>query len=173
MADPTPGSPASPDPTPARSVRRRLSRVRRRLLGVRDLEAHLARHGERLTRVTERARQQGERLDRQRDLTTRLEQRLAEVERAAKVRATEHDKLGFQFGAIEERLGGLEQRLADPALVSHPESEEEARHLVDEIRREHEQIRARMQVVAAYEERLRRVEESVATLYTGDPRHLV
>ena len=54
---------------------------------------------------------------------TRLEPRVAQVEPVAKVRATEHDKLGFRFGAIEQRL--------------------------------------------------RRVEESVAELSTGDPRHLV
>ncbi len=32
---------------------------------------------------------------------------------------------------------------------------------------------ARMQVVSAYEERLRRVEESVTELFDGDRRHLV
>ena len=45
--------------------------------------------------------------------------------------------------------------------------------LVDDVRTEHARIRARMQVISAYEERLRRVEESVAELYEGDPRHLV
>ena len=47
------------------------------------------------------------------------------------------------------------------------------RTLLDEVRTEHARIRARMQVVSAYEERLRRVEESVTELFDGDRRHLV
>lgn len=167
-----PGSTAR-TPRPGATLRRRLGRVRRRLIGVRDLEGRLTKQGDRVTRLADKVARQSERLDRQRDLTASLGKRLAEVERATKVRSTEHDKLGFQFGAIEQRLGGVEQRLADGRLVTDPAAEAEARRLVDEIRREHEQIRARMQIVSAYEERLRRVEESVAELYTGDPRHLV
>ena len=47
------------------------------------------------------------------------------------------------------------------------------RGLLDEVRTEHARVRARMQVVSAYEERLRRVEESVAELFDGDRRHQV
>jgi hypothetical protein len=47
------------------------------------------------------------------------------------------------------------------------------RTLLDDVRTEHARIRARMQVVSAYEERLRRVEESVTELFDGDRRHLV
>ena len=62
---------------------------------------------------------------------------------------------------------------AAPATPLDDESVAEGRGLLDEVRTEHARIRARMQVVSAYEERLRRVEESVAELYEGDRRHPV
>ena len=76
------------------------------------------------------------------------------------------------------RLADLEQLLADSAsgvTAKRPDDEQLAagRSLLDEVRTEHARIRARMQVVSAYEERLRRVEESVTELFDGDRRHLV
>ena len=169
MTPPVPEKPAATPPT----LRRRLGRVRRRLIGVRDLETRTVKHGERLTRLTDRVAKLSSRLQAQHEATTRLDRRLADIERAAKVRATEHDKLGFQFGAIEQRLGALEQRVSDGDLVVDAPAEAEARRLLDEVRAEHARVRARLQVVSAYEERLRRVEESVAQVHDGDPRHLV
>jgi len=72
-------------PAHAPTLRRRLGRARRRLIGVRDLESRLTQQGQRLTRLTDRVDRQGERLDKQRDLVDRLEKRLAEVERATNV----------------------------------------------------------------------------------------
>ena len=77
------------------------------------------------------------------------------------------------------RLADLEQRARrrpGGARASAPLDDErlaEGRGLLEEVRTEHARIRARMQVVSAYEERLRRVEESVAELYEGDRRHPV
>ena len=92
--------------------------------------------------------------------------------------ASERERRDAQFGTIEVRLADLEQRLRDARsyVGSTPPDDEalaEASSLVDDVRTEHARIRARMQVISAYEERLRRVEESVAELYEGDPRHLV
>jgi hypothetical protein len=151
-------------------VRRKLGRLRRSLAGVRGLEERVASQGAQLKKLTAR---QADALSRQRETDKALEARVAHLERVSQVRAVEHERQGFQFGTLEGRLGEIEQRLADGHFVSDTEGEAEARALVDVIRREHEQIRVRMQIVSAYEERLRRVEESVTELYDGDPRHLV
>jgi hypothetical protein len=65
--------------------------------------------------------------------------------------------------------------LPSGASATAPDDDQLAagRTLLDDVRTEHERIRARMQVVSAYEERLRRVEESVTELFDGDRRHLV
>jgi hypothetical protein len=76
-------------------------------------------------------------------------------------------------GVLEERLGELAARLESGAFVAEPAEQAEARSLVEEIRREHQQIRVRMQVVSQYEERLRRVEESLLALTDADHRRLV
>ena len=107
-----------------------------------------------------------------------LEARAKELERAETLDTAERERRDAQFGTLEVRLGDLEQRLAD-ARAEHGGAPlddaalAEGRGLLDEVRTEHARIRARMQVVSAYEERLRRVEESVAELYEGDPRHPV
>jgi len=48
-----------------------------------------------------------------------------------------------------------------------PDEVTEATDALGQIRREHEQIRIRMQIIASYEERLRRVDESLVSLYEG------
>jgi hypothetical protein len=110
----------------------------------------------------------------------KLAARLSELQRqydpfvkASDLRALEHGRFSHQIGALEHRLGAVEQRLADGALTADDTSLAEARSVVDAVRREHEQIRVRMQIISAYEERLRRVEETAAHLYQGDLRHQV
>ncbi len=61
----------------------------------------------------------------------------------------------------------------DERVALDDESVAEGRGLLDEVRSEHARISALMQVVSSYEERLRRVEESVAEPYEGDRRHPV
>ena len=78
-------SPAGQLGHPALTLRRRLGRARRRLIGVRDLESRLVKHGQRLTRLTGRLDRLGGRVDEQRERVERLEKRLAEVERATGV----------------------------------------------------------------------------------------
>ena len=91
---PAPGASAPAETSPAGqlghsalALRRQISRARRRLIGVRDLEARLVEQGRRLTRLTGRVDRQSQLIDRQRDLLDRLEQRIAEVERATGVAA--------------------------------------------------------------------------------------
>ena len=64
---PAPGASAPAETSPARAapatphftLRRQISRARRRLIGVRDLESRLVKHGQRLTRLTGRVRPSG------------------------------------------------------------------------------------------------------------------
>lgn len=114
--------------------------------------------------------------DKHRDLTTQVadfKARLKQVERESRIRNAEHDRLSLQYGAIEHRLGSIEQQISAGTFVANDADAGEARQLVDAIRREHEQIRARLQIVSAYEERLRRVETTLTELYDGDLRHQV
>jgi uncharacterized coiled-coil protein SlyX len=157
----------------ASRARRGLVRVVPLASRIQDLGATVAAQQREIGRLTARVEAHRERLDRQRDRLEDFRQRFVPFEKASNLRALEHGRQGHQVGAIEQRLGALEERMADGVLVSDTEAEAEARRLIDEIRREHEQIRVRMQIVSAYEERLRRVEATLGEVYDGDPRHLV
>jgi hypothetical protein len=52
----------------------------------------------------------------------------------------------------------LRQKIAAVPAADQPQVDE-ARSLIDEIRREHSQIRARLSAVAQYEDRLRKLED--------------
>ena len=71
---------------------------------------------------------------------------------------------GRSHGEADRRSRGAGRRRP---VLAEGEDEAEARRLIDEIRREHEQIRVRMQVISAYEERLRRVEATAARSTTA------
>ena len=119
-------------------------------------------------------------MDRQDQRLKALEARVKELERADR-RSTprERERRDAQFGTLEVRLGRprAAPRRRPGGVTAAPRSTTrplaEGRGLLDEVRTEHARIRARMQVVSAYEERLRRVEESVAELFEGDRRHPV
>lgn len=75
--------------------------------------------------------------------------------------ANELERIIPQVASFESRLAAVEELLAavpagDDAQVA------QARSLIDEIRREHAQIRVRLTGVAQYEERLGRLEERTA-----------
>ena len=168
-------SDTTPDPT---TLRRRAADARATIVGTKGLRAKVAGHTTTLKALRAGADDQQARLARQDDALKELEARVTYLDRARTLEASERERRDAQFGAIEVRLAELEQRLRDagsPAGGTPPGDEElaQAAGLVEEVRTEHARIRARMQVVSAYEERLRRVEESVAELSTGDPRHLV
>ena len=165
----------APDPT---TMRRRVADARATIVGTKGLRAKVAKHATALTTLRTRVDDHQGRLARQDERLKDLQERVTYLDRARTMEASERERRDAQFGTIEVRLADLEQRLHDarPQFAGTPPDDEalaEAAGLVDAVRTEHARIRARMQVISAYEERLRRVEESVAELYDGDPRHLV
>lgn len=98
-------------------------------------------------RFVQRRRMLEERVERQ-------HRRIADLER-------EIVRLAPQVAALEERLEDLResQRLTPPEGTV--EEQAEARSLVEEVRREHAQIRARISAATVFEERLRVLEEEL------------
>jgi len=84
-----------------------------------------------------------------------LERRLDPVERESAWSANELARLNPQVSAFETRL---EQQARPEVLTGALEDLPEARNLVEVIREEHARVRARLALVSAYEERLRRLE---------------
>lgn len=152
----------APEPPSAyRRARRRLGRWRRRLVDPDDLKG-------RQRALEKRLDQQAKQLAATKATVTELRSTLAKqirvVELASEHREREHGNLTIQMGRCQEMLGEFEERLREERFITGPEDEAEARRLIDEIRREHERIRVRMQAVAQYEDRLRRIEAAVAEL---------
>jgi chromosome segregation ATPase len=100
-----------------------------------------------------------------------MKERSRPFEMSAKYREVEHGRMTVNLAAVEQRLGALEQHASDAPLA--PGDGAEARSLLDAVRREHEQIRVRMQIIAQYEERLRRVEAAIEGLDEADVRRMV
>ena len=166
---------------PATSLRRRVADARATIVGTKVLRGKLAEQAAALKSLRGRTEDQQKKLAAQDKRVKDLEAKVAYLERARTLETVERERRDAQFGTLEVRLAELEQRLGealparsdDGAAAVDGDDLAAARRLVDEVRTEHERIRVRMQVVSAYEERLRRVEESVAKVYDGDPRHLV
>lgn len=102
------------------------------------------------------------RLDEQRDRLERrigdFERRFGEVERLQHWSANELERIIPQIAAQESQLESLREKLAAVPAADHPQIDE-SRSLIDEIRREHSQIRVRLTAVAQYEDRLRKLED--------------
>ena len=78
------------------------------------------------------------------------------------------DRIATDLRSLEQRIDGL---ASGATPVTGDETEvAEARNVLDAVRTEHARVRARLQVVSRYEERIRRIEEAVVTLYGGDLR---
>jgi uncharacterized protein involved in exopolysaccharide biosynthesis len=84
-----------------------------------------------------------------------IDSRLGAVERESAWSANELARLNPQVSAFETRL---EQQARPEVLTGGLEDLPEARNLIDAIREEHARVRARLALVSAYEERLRRLE---------------
>jgi uncharacterized protein involved in exopolysaccharide biosynthesis len=84
-----------------------------------------------------------------------LERRMGAVERESGWTANELARLNPQVSSFETRL---EQQARPEVLTGALEDLPEARNLVELIREEHSRVRARLALVSAYEERLRRLE---------------
>jgi hypothetical protein len=84
-----------------------------------------------------------------------VERRLDAVERESAWSANELARLNPQVSSFETRL---EQQARPEVLTGALEDLPEARSLIEVIREEHSRVRARLALVSAYEERLRRLE---------------
>ena len=96
--------------------------------------------------------------DRLADLERRmgeLEGRLGAAERESAWSANELARLNPQVASFETRL---EKQSRPEVLTGGLEDLPEARSLIEAIREEHARVRARLALVSAYEERLRRLE---------------
>jgi len=164
MSRARPHTTAAGTPGVYRRTRRTLGRFRRQVADPYDLHGKLAKQG---TRLAEQAKQIAE----LKATVAGLGKRVRPVELASTHRELEHGRAAIQVGMLEERLGRIEERLRGETFAGDAEAHAEARGLVDEIRREHEQVRIRMQVIGQYEERLRRLEDAVVKMYRGDVRH--
>lgn len=169
---------SDPTDTATHTVRRRISDARAKVVGTSGLRAKAARQATAISTLRSRLDEQQQRVVRQEKQLKELETRVTELGRLGALTTSERERRDTQLGVLEVRLADLEDRLAQARLDADgadadPEQVAQGRTLLEEVRAEHARIRVRMQVVSAYEERLRRVEESVAELFEGDPRHLV
>lgn len=87
-----------------------------------------------------------------------FERRFREVEKAQHWSANELERIIPQIAAQESQLEALREKLAAVPSADQPQIDE-SRQLIDEIRREHSQIRVRLTAVAQYEDRLRKLED--------------
>lgn len=87
-----------------------------------------------------------------------LERRFGEVARVQHWSANELERIIPQIAAQESQLESLREKIAAVPVGDQPQVDE-SRMLIDEIRREHSQLRVRLTAVAQYEDRLRRLED--------------
>lgn len=174
---PIPGRAASP-PSTYRKARRKVGRWRRKLADPdnlaqrqRKLQTRLDQQAKQIAEVTSVAAQTKTTAREAKSTLASFAKRFRTVELATIHREREHGNLTIQVGICEERLGRLEERLRAEHLTMDGDEEVESRRLLDEVRREHEQVRVRMQVIGQYEERLRRVEAAVVDRHGDDVRH--
>ena len=88
------------------------------------------------------------------DLTRRFD----EVERLQRWTANELERVVPQVASQESQLESLREKITAVPAADQPQIDE-SRSLIDEIRREHAQIRVRLTAVAQYEDRLRKLED--------------
>lgn len=158
---------------------------------VRELSKRVGRHKENLTEHQDRLVKHRERLDTQRaDIAslrvelkrqaqvitdqrktiTRLRDDLQSLIGADNLRSVDWGRALHQLGALETRVGRLEETVEKEEFAADDSSVAEAKSLVDTVRREHDQVRVRFQVISSYEERMRRLEAAVVNMYDGDMR---
>ena len=147
-----------------RRTRRKLGRLRRQVVDPGNLRGLLDRQAK---QIDQQARQIAD----LKAAVTALGKRFHPVELASSHRELEHGRAVIHIGVVEERLGRIEELLRGERFTGDADEHAEARSLVAEVRREHEQVRIRMQVIGQYEERLRRLEDAVVKMYHGDVRH--
>jgi chromosome segregation ATPase len=138
------------------------------------IEARMNRHAERLDAQRDRLQRQGEQLEQQQQRLDRQRQRLRQLARQQADVRTDIATLNVGYPVLLQQMASFETRLqqlvdaADSRPVTATGAEQEqARNLLEEVRREHSQIRARLGVVGRYEERVRRLEAAIAPDHTS------
>jgi prefoldin subunit 5 len=87
-----------------------------------------------------------------------LERRFGDVEKLQRWTSNELERVIPQVAAQESQLESLREKISAVPAADQPQIEQ-ARSLIDEIQREHSQIRVRLTAVAQYEDRLRKLED--------------
>ena len=105
---------------------------------------------------------------RAREVVEAQKDRLDALEKEMAVARVDLDRIATDLRSLEQRLDAM-TAAADPVTGDEAEVVE-ARNVLEAVRSEHARVRARLQVVSRYEERIRRIEEAVVKLYGGDLR---
>ncbi|MDQ3789640.1 MAG: hypothetical protein M3422_20655 [Actinomycetota bacterium] len=87
-----------------------------------------------------------------------LERRYNEMDKVQYWTKNELERVIPQVAAQESQLESLREKIAAVPVGDQPQIDE-SRSLIDEIRREHSQIKVRLTAVAQYEDRLRKLED--------------
>jgi DNA repair exonuclease SbcCD ATPase subunit len=116
-------------------------------------------------------RSQAQAVNEQKRAVAKLQAEMQPLKQADRLREIDWGRAMHQLGALEVRVGRLEEAAGDGDLDFDDSALAEARSLVDAVRREHDQARVRFQVISSYEERMRRLEAAVVQMYDGDMRH--
>lgn len=135
--------------------RAELEALQRDVQKLRQRSARLPRLRRRVENLGQRLRNQGASLREQRRMTSSLAGQMATLR-------TDFDRMANQIAATETRIEWVRERVDPEVFEGTTEERAQARQLIEEIRREHAQIRVRFQVVSNYEERLSRVENALA-----------
>ena len=93
-----------------------------------------------------------------------LERQVARMTAEVQLLKLDYPRLSQHIAATDTRLELLADRVSGTRFEGDEAEHEESRSLVEEIRREHEQVRVRFQVISGYEERLARVERTISAV---------
>ena len=97
-------------------------------------------------------------IDRHRERIGKHDRRIAKVEAKTRLLSMDFARIELQLGALEAKVERLARERAAP-VTGDSSDVARARNVVDVVQQEHQQIRARFQIISRYEERLRRVED--------------
>jgi chromosome segregation ATPase len=101
-----------------------------------------------------------------------IERRLADVDQRLRVVGQIARGAKSEVGRVASQAAALETRVEDirqgSQLVAGSSAEvDDARQVVDDVRREHQRVRARLTAISWYEDRIRKLEAQVGEL-SGD-----
>lgn len=125
------------------------------------IRARILNNGAQVRGIQEALESHWERLERQAHRIAQTEKSTRATAKEAELHVREMNRIAPQLAALESKVENLRQALEAAPTVDGEDDISRARNIVHEVRREHEQIRVRLSAVTSYEERLRRIEESL------------